>query len=183
MSPPTGSPLSSAMRSAAARAARRRGERSHTAPLHHGWSRSAGAMRVVLPAPGGATTTRLGLSVNAARISGRTASIGSGWRAAAIASSIGAGDREGDSFGQRRLRLARAEAADRVDRALAIVTRPREGVRDGIMLQEQRLRLQKVSVRGAMADDCLLPEFAFLRAPPGIGKDDGQRHLPVAKVI
>src|SRR3546814_1511840 len=92
------------MRSAAARAARRRGESSHTAPLHHGWPRMAGATRVVLPAPGGATTTALGRSVSAATMSGRTASIESGGRCAAIAASIGAGDREGDGFGQRRLR-------------------------------------------------------------------------------
>src|SRR3546814_14196196 len=56
---------------------RSRGESSHTAPLHHGWSSSAGATRVVLPAPGGATTTALGFSSSAAMISGSTKSIGS----------------------------------------------------------------------------------------------------------
>src|SRR3546814_14248635 len=65
------------MRSAAARGARRRGESSHTLPLHHGWSSSACATRVVLPAPGGATTTALGFSSSAAMISGSTKSIGS----------------------------------------------------------------------------------------------------------
>src|SRR3546814_4614653 len=88
----------------------------------------AGATRVVLPAPGGATTTALGRSVSAATMSGRTASIESGGRCAAIAASIGAGDRAGDGFGQRRLGLARAEAADRLDHALAIVARPGERV-------------------------------------------------------
>src|SRR3546814_2527059 len=83
----------------------------------HGWPRMAGATRVVLPAPGGATTTALGRSVSAATMSGRTASIESGGRCAAIAASIGAGDREGDGFGQRRLGLARAEAADQIGRA------------------------------------------------------------------
>ena len=59
---PAVSPSSRAMRSAAARAARRRGTSSRICPSHHGSASSAGATRVVLPAPGGATSTARGPS-------------------------------------------------------------------------------------------------------------------------
>src|SRR5690606_24852259 len=117
-----------------------------------------GATRVVLPAPGGATTTALGFSSSAAMMSGSTASIGS----AGLIASIGARDREGDRFGQRRFRLAGAEAADRVDRALAIVTRARQRVGDRIVAVEQRRGVGEVLVRNLVAGDRLLPEFALL---------------------
>ncbi len=77
--PPTSSPRSIAMREAAARAASRRGSRRRRRrPCVHGSSRSAKGTRVVLPAPVGATITALGRPRNAARISGRRSSIGSG---------------------------------------------------------------------------------------------------------
>src|SRR5690606_30359293 len=73
---PTGSPSSSAMRSAAARAATRRGLSSTTCPVHHGSPISAGATAVVLPAPGGATSTAELRSRRAASSAGSTAWIG-----------------------------------------------------------------------------------------------------------
>ena len=54
------SPASSAIRSAAARAASRRGESSKISPAHQGSPSKAGATAVVLPAPGGATSTAFG---------------------------------------------------------------------------------------------------------------------------
>ncbi len=64
------------MRSAAARAATRRGLRRMTWPVHHGSPSSAGATAVVLPAPGGATSTADFRARSAASRSGRTAWIG-----------------------------------------------------------------------------------------------------------
>ena len=76
---PTFSPSVAAMRAAAARAARRRGSsRMRRLPFAQGSSSSASGARVVLPAPGGATSTALGRSANAARSEGRAASIGRG---------------------------------------------------------------------------------------------------------
>ncbi len=80
---PTGSPAVAAMRSAAARAARRRGESNRISPPHHASPSRAGATAVVLPAPGGATSTALLASRNVASSSGRTAWIGSVMRLAA----------------------------------------------------------------------------------------------------
>ena len=73
------------MRSAAARAATRRGLSRITVPPHHDSDNSAGATAVVLPAPGGATNTAFGTAFRAlpaprstASSSGSTAWIGSG---------------------------------------------------------------------------------------------------------
>jgi hypothetical protein len=70
---PTVQPCSAAMRRAMARAATRRGCSTMTGPS----GRSAGGTRVVLPAPGGATTTSARRARTARTISGRCASIGS----------------------------------------------------------------------------------------------------------
>ena len=74
---PTGSPAISAIRSAAARAANRRGESSNICPSHQGSSSNAGATIVVLPAPGGATSTALGTLRSATFKSSKTDSMGS----------------------------------------------------------------------------------------------------------
>src|SRR5258708_1676507 len=71
---PTRSPSSDATRRAARRAAIRRGSSTTTSPLPR--PRIAGGTRVVFPAPGGASMTRLGLSPRDATIRGRIASIG-----------------------------------------------------------------------------------------------------------
>src|SRR5688572_998839 len=65
------------MRRAAARAAMRRGSSSRTRPLITPASMSAGATRMVLPAPVGARSTRFGARFKAAMTSGRTSSMGS----------------------------------------------------------------------------------------------------------
>ena len=70
------SPSIAAIRSAAARAATRRGESSRISPLHQSSPSSAGATAVVLPAPGGATSTALGPSRSAAFNCGNTAWMG-----------------------------------------------------------------------------------------------------------
>ena len=76
---PTFSPKVAAMRAAAARAARRRGSsRMRRLPLAQGSSRSASGARVVLPAPGGATSTALACAASAARRAGSASSIGRG---------------------------------------------------------------------------------------------------------
>src|ERR1700733_12656340 len=62
------------MRRAASRAAIRRGSSTTTSPLTI--SSSAGGTRVVLPAPGGASITRLGERLRDSMISGRIASTG-----------------------------------------------------------------------------------------------------------
>jgi hypothetical protein len=61
------------MRSAAARAATRRGESRITVPVHQLSRSSAVATVVVLPAPGGAISTALGCCASAASRSGKTA--------------------------------------------------------------------------------------------------------------
>ena len=65
------------MNPAAARAATRRGS-SNTSlrPASHGSSSSASGTRVVLPAPGGASSTSRVDAVSAARTSGNSASMG-----------------------------------------------------------------------------------------------------------
>src|ERR671912_1276840 len=76
---PTSSPSVRAMRSAAARAASRRG--SSTISLRcptQGSSRSVSGTRVDLPAPGGATSTAFGRARKEAASCGKTSSIGSG---------------------------------------------------------------------------------------------------------
>ncbi len=76
---PSGSPSVAAMRSAAARAARRRGSTTTRRPAcAQGSSSRARGSRVVLPAPGGATSTSSGRAASAARTAGSTASMGSG---------------------------------------------------------------------------------------------------------
>ncbi len=61
------------------RAAKRRGSSTHTSPPPANPASSiAGGTRVVFPAPGGASTTRFGASRKEARMSGMSASIGSG---------------------------------------------------------------------------------------------------------
>ena len=70
------SPNVCAMRSAAARAATRRGDVRMTVPLHQPCSSSAGATAVVLPAPGGATSTPHPCSRKASSNSGMTERIG-----------------------------------------------------------------------------------------------------------
>ena len=76
---PTGSDSECAMRSAAARAAMRRGSSTRIlrAPSQPSSIKASGT-RVVLPAPGGATSTAEGCAASAVRRSSRTASIGSG---------------------------------------------------------------------------------------------------------
>src|SRR6478672_11398980 len=64
------------MNSAAARAASRRGTSTRTCPVHHRSPRSAGATRVVLPAPGGAISSARVFPRRASSKSGRTASMG-----------------------------------------------------------------------------------------------------------
>jgi hypothetical protein len=73
---PTRSPRSSAMRRAASRAASLRGSSTTIFPSIPA-SSSAGATRVVLPAPGGASSTTVPAARTFVTISGRTASIGS----------------------------------------------------------------------------------------------------------
>ena len=76
---PTFSPRVAAMRAAAARAASLRGSRTRIFPPPvHGSCMSASGTRVVLPAPGGATSTARVFRLNAARKSGSASSIGSG---------------------------------------------------------------------------------------------------------
>src|SRR5215470_14234920 len=68
-----------AIRAAAARAARRRGSSTRIFfPFAHGSSASTSGTRVVLPAPGGATSTAQALTPSARVRSGSAASIGSG---------------------------------------------------------------------------------------------------------
>jgi len=70
-----------AIRAAAARAAMRRGSRTTIRlPFAHGSSASTNGTRVVLPAPGGATSTAALSAAKAAVSAGRLASIGSGGR-------------------------------------------------------------------------------------------------------
>ena len=74
---PTSSPNVDAMRAAAARAASRRGSKIRILrPSSHGSSSSASGTRVVLPAPGGATSTMALRARSAAAMSGSTASMG-----------------------------------------------------------------------------------------------------------
>ncbi len=76
---PTLSDKVCAMRSAAARAAMRRGSSTRIlAEPSQLSSINASGTRVVLPAPGGATRTADGCAAKASRNSSRTASIGSG---------------------------------------------------------------------------------------------------------
>ena len=72
ISRPTVQPRSSAIRRAIARAATRLGCRSRTRPR----STSAGGTRVVLPAPGAATSTAARWRVSASTIRGRAESTG-----------------------------------------------------------------------------------------------------------
>jgi hypothetical protein len=75
---PTASPRVAAMRCAAARAARRRGSTSSTRPSHHGASSIASGTTVVLPLPGGATSTAAEPGgVRASRSAPRTSWMGS----------------------------------------------------------------------------------------------------------
>ena len=74
-SSPAVQPCSSAMRRARLRAATRRGCSTITRPSA---AHSAGGTRVVLPAPGGATTTAAPRSRTAATMAGRCGSMGSG---------------------------------------------------------------------------------------------------------
>ena len=83
---PTASPRLEAMRAAAARAASRRGSSTMILPLAaNGSSSSASGTRVVLPAPGGATSTARVPAPSAAASRGRASSIGSGSAKARIA--------------------------------------------------------------------------------------------------
>ena len=79
---PTVSPVRSpnvfAMRSAAARAAMRRGSSTRIFPLAHGSLFSTSGTRVVLPAPGGATSTATFDERNAAVSAGSASSMGRG---------------------------------------------------------------------------------------------------------
>ena len=86
---PTFSPSVAAMRAAAARAARRRGSsRMRRLPFAHGSPRSASGARVVLPAPGGATSTALECSASAVRSADSTSSIGRGRRRTVMRASL-----------------------------------------------------------------------------------------------
>ena len=74
---PTRSPRLAAIRSAAARAAMRRGStRMSLRPSSQGWSSRASGTRVVLPAPGGAEMTRRTPLRSSARIGSITSSMG-----------------------------------------------------------------------------------------------------------
>ena len=74
---PTGSPSVAAMRSAAARAAIRRGSSMTIRPSVSPASSIASGTRVVLPAPGGASSTAMPASARAAISPGRAGSMGS----------------------------------------------------------------------------------------------------------
>ena len=92
------------MRLAAARAARRRGSsKMSLPPFAQSASSSASGARVVLPAPGGATTTRLHDAASAARIAGSTSSIGSAERSCSIG---GARFKVPNSIARRTLRTS-----------------------------------------------------------------------------
>ena len=76
---PTCPPKVAAMRAAAARAASRRGSSTRIfLSFAHGSSTSTSGTRVVLPAPGGATSTAASCARSAAVSSGSAASMGSG---------------------------------------------------------------------------------------------------------
>ena len=64
------------MRSAAARAAMRRGSSTRILPFAHGSSASTSGTRVVLPAPGGATRTAVFDARSAAVSAGSASSMG-----------------------------------------------------------------------------------------------------------
>ncbi len=86
---PTFSPSVAAMRAAAARAARRRGSmRMSRLFFAHGSSRSASGTRVVLPAPGGATSTAPECAASAERSAGSASSIGRAAREVMYASPL-----------------------------------------------------------------------------------------------
>ena len=87
---PTFSSNVAAMRAAAARAARRRGSsRIRRLPSAQGSSSSASGARVVLPAPGGATSTAFECVASAERSSGSASSIGRSVSRLAISSRLG----------------------------------------------------------------------------------------------
>src|SRR6185437_13293473 len=147
---PTFSPASAAIRSAAARAASRRGERSRISPVHQGSPSRAGATPVVLPAPGGATRTALLPARRAASKSGRTSSIGSVLTRRSLAGcrSISSRDGEGDGLGQRRFGAAGREGAERVDRALAEQAGALDRVVERAAAAQQAGRLRELGVAG-----------------------------------
>src|SRR3546814_2329062 len=97
--------------------------------------------------------------------------------------SIGARDREGDRFGQRGLGLAGAKTADRVDRALAVMTRARQRIGDRVVPVEQRGGIGEVLVRNLVPRDRQLPELTLLGAAARIGEDDGQSDLAIAEIV
>ena len=96
-SPPSVQPCSSAIRRAIERAATRRGWSRKTGPS----ATSAGGTRVVLPEPGGATSTAARAPARASRTRPTCASIGS---VAAPAHAISAGRRTGPEDPRRRRR-------------------------------------------------------------------------------
>ena len=81
------------MRAAAARAASRRGSsRMRRLPFAHGSSRSASGARVVLPAPGGATSTAFECAASAECRAGSASSIGRGAATVMCASFAASGE-------------------------------------------------------------------------------------------
>ena len=117
-------PCSSAIRRATERAATRRGCSTTTRPV----SATAGGTRVVLPVPGGATTTAARCEASAARTSGRLASTGSGGRAAP----------QGAGSIRSRVPLARAAAGCRLGGDVEIAVRPLLDVPDAIVERRQQ---------------------------------------------
>ena len=108
---PTASPSVCAMRAAAARAASRRGSSTMILPpFTQGSSSSTSGTRVVLPAPGGATSTAFGRPRRLAVRSSRTASMGRGLSKARM-------PRDGSSRGREQGRCTLYTAIPRPERS------------------------------------------------------------------
>ncbi len=54
---------------------------------------------------------------------------------------------------------------------------------DAVVAFDQRNRVGEVFVGGAVAEDCGLPELAFLRVAAGVGEDYRQGHLALAEIV
>ena len=92
-----------------------------------------------------------------------------------IVESEGAGDRELDRFDHRILGRAGGEAAQCVDRALAIVAGASERIVHRAAGADEADRLGEILVGDAAAGDRVLPEGARRIVAARIGEDDGQR--------
>src|SRR5581483_3491134 len=99
------------------------------------------------------------------------------------ATSVSAGDSEFGGFDQRRLRLARREHREAVDRPARIVPRALDRISKCIGLTEQSDGVGEISVRRALAANSCPPEGAVLGIPASVGKNDRKGHLAVAEVV